>query len=38
MTPDEQAAAEATIRSWWESDPEFAEWLIEMERQDNDRE
>lgn len=35
--PD-QEEAEATIRAWWESDPEFAEWLIEMERRDDDRE
>lgn len=23
--------------AWWEQDPEFHEWLDEMERQDNDR-
>ncbi len=22
---------------WWADDPEFIEWLDEMERQDNDR-
>lgn len=23
---------------WWADDPDFHEWLTEMERQDNDRE
>ncbi len=33
--PTSQLDADAS--RFWETDPEFSEWLIEMERRDNDR-